>query len=387
MPKPKKQHLKKRKDGRYKCSYAGVQFYGMTEEEALQKREDYKKEVVAEGYIRENPTVTQYAERWLNTAKAGLSMHTYNCKAIHIEHLCNCIGNLYLRSVRPSDIKKVYSEYYLSASDDYIKHARSLFIRIFQAAVDDGIIRTNPASSASAKPHKGTTGSHRSITPDERRIIETVATDHPMHTAAIIMLYAGLRPQEVKALRMEDIDKHYIHVRNFVHVSGTNSYSVSEKGKTKKAARLVPLFPPVAEAIKGKKGLILSNAGEVASPTAWRRSWESYRNQIERHLNGMQKRWYGRTKEHKAILAEKKSLPPWKSFDVTPYDLRHSFATWCRDQTPPVEMHTVVNWMGHKDATMILRIYDEVSAERDRTEADRIKKDVFKVQLEVQNKS
>ena len=34
MPRQKKQHLKRRKDGRYCCRYAGLQFMGRTEEEA-----------------------------------------------------------------------------------------------------------------------------------------------------------------------------------------------------------------------------------------------------------------------------------------------------------------------------------------------------------------
>jgi hypothetical protein len=35
MPRPKKQHLKQRKDGRFCCVYHGKQFMGNTEEEAL----------------------------------------------------------------------------------------------------------------------------------------------------------------------------------------------------------------------------------------------------------------------------------------------------------------------------------------------------------------
>jgi integrase len=131
----------------------------------------------------------------------------------------------------------------------------------------------------------------------------------------------------------------------------------------------------VVDAIKGKKGLILSQNGSVSSVTAWRRSWESYCNQIERHLNGMQKRWYGKTKEHKLLLQAGKSLPAWKSFNVTPYDLRHSFVAWCRDNG--VELNTVVSWMGHADATMVLHIYDEVSASRDKSEAKKLKKIAF----------
>ena len=93
---------------------------------------------------------------------------------------------------------------------------------------------------------------------------------------------------------------------------------------------------------------------------------------MEREINGVPHRWYGKTKEHKRILAEGGTLPPWVSFTVTPYDLRHSFITMCRDMKPPVEMNTLIKWTGHVDATMIMEIYDSVSDERDKSEAQRL---------------
>ena len=66
-------------------------------------------------------------------------------------------------------------------------------------------------------------------------------------------------------------------------------------------------------------------------------------------------------------------MPPWVSFTVTPYDLRHSFATMCRSMQPPIEIHTVIAWMGHADSKMILKVYDSVTDERDKTEAERLR--------------
>ena len=73
------------------------------------------------------------------------------------------------------------------------------------------------------------------------------------------------------------------------------------------------------------------------------------------------------------MLARGEKLPPWITFDVTPYDLRHSFITMCRDMKPPIEIHTVINWAGHADATMILQIYDSVGDDRNESEAKRLR--------------
>ena len=57
-------------------------------------------------------------------------------------------------------------------------------------------------------------------------------------------------------------------------------------------------------------------------------------------------------------------------------DLRHSFCCMCRDNG--VEMNTCIRWMGHKDAKMILRIYDEASDARSAKEAEKLKKTLFR---------
>jgi integrase len=41
--------------------------------------------------------------------------------------------------------------------------------------------------------------------------------------------------------------------------------------------------------------------------------------------------------------------------------------------SPPIEIHTVIAWMGHADAKMILKVYDEVTDEREASEADRLR--------------
>ena len=75
--------------------------------------------------------------------------------------------------------------------------------------------------------------------------------------------------------------------------------------------------------------------------------------------------------EHKAIIAAGGTLPAWVPFTVKPYDLRHSFCTMCRDNK--VEINTCRQWMGHADVKLILKVYDEVSADRDEAESERLR--------------
>jgi integrase len=99
----------------------------------------------------------------------------------------------------------------------------------------------------------------------------------------------------------------------------------------------------------------------------WKVVWNSYKTAMETAINGCHKRWYGKKKEHQG-----KELPEWVEFNITPYTLRKAFCRWCRDNG--VELNTCRRWMGHADAQMILKVYDEVSDARDEKEAERMKK-------------
>lgn len=215
MPRQKKQRLKQRPDGRYVAYYKGKAFYGRTEDEAFSARDDFKRsEVTGEAYNR-TVTVFEYGSKWLKIAHPAVSDSTFKGLAIHLQHLVNQQGNTPIHDVKPLDIKAVYSVEYKTASNSYIKSAKQLYVALFDSAVADGICKSNPARQKSAQPHKGTEGGHRAITEQERQWINTFCHDHRAYPAVITMLYAGIRPQEAKALTIEkafDKDINVLHI-------------------------------------------------------------------------------------------------------------------------------------------------------------------------------
>lgn len=377
MPREKKQKLKKRPDGRYACRYHDQWFYSYDQEDCLRQRDEFKaaekRGRVAVYFVRE------YAEQWLDRSHPDIAPSTMTGLKTHLANLTGKIGHLPISDVKPSDIKGIFSSRYKGLSNSYIKAAKQLYCSMFDSAVADGLIQSNPARDRTAKPHKGTVGGHRAITPQEREWILTLCTDHRAHAVVMAMLYAGLRPQEAKALDItKDVDfqRETVTVRQTAHTDPENGqrYAFSDRGKTDRANRTIPLLPPLKAALQGRTGRLITSAhGEPVTKTTWRVAWDSYVSCMETAINGVPRRWYGRTKEHKAILAAGGSMPQWISFTVTPYDLRHSFATMCRDMTPPIELHTVIRWMGHADAKMILHVYDSVTDSREASEAERLK--------------
>ena len=389
MPREKKPQVKKRKDGRYLVKYKDQFFYSyISSDDAYAQKEEYKRLEKA-GLVKRS-TVTEYALPWLKRTYPAVADSTYHGLAIHLQHLLDSIGDSQIADVKPSDIKQVYSDHYKGLSNSYISSAKQLYCSLFDSAVADGYCRSNPARDRTAKPHKGTKPKEKELTKQQRIWIETLCTDHRAYPVVMTMLYAGVRPQEAKAIDIDrdvDFENKVITVQETVHLDG-QQYIYNEEMKTDWSKRQVPLFPPLEKALKGRHGYLITSAhGKQVTIQTFKTAWNSYIFSMETAINGCQKRWYRRTKEHKKILAEaeelrkagkkkeadekEKEIPPWIDFDIVPYTLRHAFCQMCRDATPQVEINTCRRWMGHADAKMILKVYDTVS--KDRSEQERKK--------------
>ena len=160
-----------------------------------------------------------------------------------------------------------------------------------------------------------------------------------------------------------DLDSKRINVKNAIHFEKNQPEEFRTKSKA--GVRSIPLFAPLPELLKDHHGLIIQKElGGYVSKTVFRNQWKSYLYHLSRKENGgLQKRWHGRTKEHKAILTAGGELPPWKEVKFTPHDLRHSFVTMLYDAG--VDIKTAVKWVGHADAKMIMEIYAHLTEQRE----------------------
>ena len=332
MPRIKKQHLKRRKDGRYCCVYHGIQFMGATEEEAFQKREEYKRGNV----IRTNQTVGEYAEYWLPIHKASVKPNTYNAYVSVLNKAVEPISGVLLQKVTTDDIAEAFAA--LSGkSASYIHKAKILLTEILDSAVDAGYLPRNPVRAQSVKPPKGKKGTHRAITDAERSLIEK--TPHRMQLAALLMLYCGLRRGELLGLQAQDIQGEGLAVNRAVfYVSNQPQISTP---KTASGIRTVPFPDYILHLIpKMNRGCyILTGTENPMTEQVFTRAWSNY---------------------CKALGAT-----------VRCHDLRHSYCTWLRDSG--IDIHQAIIWMGHADEKMILRIYDHPGTERETAAKDLLK--------------
>ena len=325
--------LKQRPDGYYCAWYKGKQFLGRSEQEARQKRDDFKYE--CEHGIEQITPATVYGlcSEWLPVAKAGASKTTYNQYVTIMEKLTATIGDKLVSAVSPADIKRVWLSF-VGLSQSYISKASFLYKSFFQFALENGYCRYNPVLSDSAKPHSGTKGTHRELTKEEIHLIETVP--HRVQPAAMIMLKEGLRRGEVLALQASDIYDGRIHIDKAVKF--VKNRPVIGQTKNYSSKRTVPVFRSILPFIDGITGYILPDAsGDVCSETAFQRAWESYLHAL--------------------------SIAAGHPVSFRTHDLRHTFTTTCRNKG--VEINTVRSWLGHSSERMILQIYDHVNEDRE----------------------
>lgn len=330
--------LTKNKSDLYRAWYKGKQFYGKTQAEAEAKRDEYKHECEHGIEQIKQMTVYDYSTQWMKTYKLNVTEKTFDNYAAIIDRMTDVIGEKYLSAVTPNDIKLVWNQF-AGKSQSLIDKGRFLYSAIFKSAVENGYCRTNPVLSPSVKPHRGTTGTHRQLTKEEIKLIETVP--HRCQNATKVMLYAGLRRGEMLALEKSDCHDERIYVTKAVRF--VRNRPVVTNPKTASSVRSLPLFAPLKPVFNEVEELVLPDAnGKLCSEQAFKRTWNSYMHTL--------------------------SVAAGHKIDFQPHDLRHTFVTNCRDKG--VDIHTCMMWCGHTDEKMILRIYDHVSEERELSAAD-----------------
>lgn len=326
MPRPKQFHYKLQKDGYYHAEVNGHHIKAKTETDLLAKKKQYEKK----GTVINPQTLTEYADYWMPIHKASVKPSTYNAYLSILTAVIQPIGSIFLHALTSDHIAEALAALN-GKSASYIHKARILLTEILDSATDAGYIEKNPARAQSVKPPKGTKGTHRAITPQERTAIES--TPHRMRLAALIMLYCGLRRGELLGLKAEDIAGDTLTIRRAVYYV-SNQPRISTP-KTAASIRTVPAPDFILQLLPKmpRECYILTGTQKPMTEQVFTRAWANYETAI--------------------------------GISVRCHDLRHSYATWLRDSG--IDMHQAIIWLGHSNEKMILRVYDHPGADRETT--------------------
>lgn len=316
-------------------TFEGKRYFvkGRTEEEAIIKRAEKKKELESgRVVVASSMTVSDWAYRAVDTYKTRQKEITKKKYVGNMRHnILEQIGAMPLKSVKPIHCQEVLNMQAGKSKAQIAEVCQTLKF-IFGKAYENGLIATNPAEHI-IKPI-GTKTYRRTITNHEREHLLKVADNDPRFTLFLLMLYCGCRPSEAMEAQGRDISK--MDGYPVLHIRGT---------KTARADRYVPIPNEFYQKIKKTEpfSYIAPNAaGRKHNESSYKRVCANLRREMNISM-GCQ-------------VYRNQLIPPLPlADDFVPYDLRH---TYCTDlQKKGVDIRTAQYLMGHADIKMTANIY------------------------------
>ena len=213
--------LTKRADGRYQMQvYLGVgedgkkdykTVYGKTQKEVQQKAEELRVKLGKGIDISaQRDTFSAWSARWLVLKKSEVSAAQYKLCESRSNILSGALGRLRLADITAADLQRVINDLAernpqtgRPSAKKTLEGYKQIIQQIFRTAIQARAVDYNPSEYIKI-PQSAPKSERRALRPYERVWIEE--TPHRAQTAAMIMLYAGLRRGEVLALTWNDID-------------------------------------------------------------------------------------------------------------------------------------------------------------------------------------
>jgi len=349
--------------------------YGKTREELYDKVRKAEASISDMSSRKKSPTVKEYSEKWLLMQSAHVRATTladYTSKVK--KYIIIPLGHMLIADVTPDDIKLTLVKVSKMSTSVY-RGVNMLIKAIFKSAEDSGYISKNPTRNISARggtPQKA----KNPLTDDEVKRLLDAVRGLPPYVFIMIGLYAGLRREEILALRWEyvflDAEAPYISVRKAWHTE-RNRPVILDELKTKAARRDIPIPVCLQECLREAKQnstsdfVVANREGGPLSYTQFKRVWgyvvtrSTKERSYYRYINGKKIRHVvkpslGERAQHNADVVY--SL----DFTVTPHQLRHTYITNLIYAS--VDPKTVQYLAGHENSKITMDIYAKAKYNR-----------------------
>lgn len=352
-----------------------VSLYAKTPEELLDKVEEAQRQIEEAVFRRSTPTVAEYCERWLTMQSARIRATTlidYTSKVKN--YIVAPLGHKYMAEVTADDIKLAMVAVSAKSSSVY-RSVQMLYKCIFYSAVESKIIDFCPCEKLSSKGGKPQ-NEREALTDDQVEKLLDAIKGLPPYVFVMIGLYAGLRREEILALKWDcvflDADAPYLSVQRTWH-SEHNRPVISNDLKTKAARRDVPLPAVLVDCLReAKKGaaseyVVANRDGEPLSYTQFKRVWQyivtrsTKERTYARYVNG-KKIMHTVTPVLGEKAAHNGNVVYSLDFQVTPHQLRHTYIT--NLIYSGADPKTVQYLAGHKNSKITMDIYAKVKYNR-----------------------
>lgn len=338
-------------DGKAKYKYV----YAATQKELNAKINEVKLQL-GKGLdvSAQRDTFGEWAQRWLKLKKIEISdarFTGYKAKERYIRHLYD----FPISKIRTQDLQDIIIDN-SHLSEYTLKQVKGMCAQIMQLAIDNRVMDYNPANAIKIpKQVKYEETKRRALTLEEQQWI--IDTPHRAQTAAMIMMYAGLRRGELIPLLWTDIDLEVGTISINKSIEKVNGKFVLKQGaKTKAGERVIYLPDKLIAYLKsvqrGNNLLVCPSAhGGMMSDSAWKRLWDSYLNELNFKYGDFSKLLD--FKKPKSRFAP--TTIPFVIPRITAHWLRHTYITML--YFAGVDVLTAKEQAGHSDIKTTMEIY------------------------------
>lgn len=326
--------------------------YGKTQDEAHDNA--VKKRYAMEHNVKVEKQTTisvgKWAMEWLKSYKLGAVGDAWykTMEGAIRNYIIPEIGTMRLAYVKPKDIQRFYNSH-LDWSQSYGTTVVQIVRQVFDTAEENGLIEKNPAKRI-AMPKFGDKVGHRTITPQERELTIRTADKYPeVGLFYLVMLFCGLRPQEVAALTYADID---MKQRQITVRQAKKSDDTIGKTKTSSGVRTVPIPDALYSRLhlpkrKPNEFVFKPPRSEHHTKTTLRTQWKRFKRLMDI--------------ENGAETYRRHIVETTLADDLVPYCYRHTYCTDLKDAGIPVTTAKVL--MGHSSIRVTADIYTHHSTE------------------------
>ena len=358
--------------GKYKYVYAA-------NNKELQEKVTELKTKLGKGIdvTAERDSFAYWAEKWLKLKKIQVSYGRYKSYERKINAL-DSIANIPVSKLRVADIQDVILDLAVRnphtgepTARQTLNEVKNTAAQILDFAIENRVIEYNCARAVKI-PAETPTSTKEALTDEQQIWIRE--TPHRARTAAMIMLYAGLRRGELIPLLWGDVNLKAGTITVNKSVEFINGApKLKSGGKTKSAARVVYIPRLLIEYLKPLAGnpfaLVCPSAkGKLMSDSAWKRLWNSYIAELNFRYGdfGNSVEW-NKDKDGNPMKREPPSsryIPekiPIVIPTFTAHSLRHTYITML--YKAGVDVLTAKEQAGHADISTTLAIYTHLDAE------------------------
>ena len=316
-----------------------VALYARTPEELYDKELGALEQIDNDTFCRKSPTVADYCEKWLLMQSVHVRATTlidYTSKVRR--HIIKELGQMRMADVTLDDIQLALVPVSEKSASVY-KSVVILYKSIFRAAKESKIIDNNPTIYLTAKGGGVPQKDKAALTDEQATRLLDAIQGLPPYVFVMLGLYAGLRREEILALKWDsvylDVDCPYLTVRRAWHTENNRPVILDEL-KTKAAHRNIPLPVCLADCLKETKAnsqseyVVPNREGDPLSYTQFKRLWQYIVTRT------VKERFYYRYEDGKRVkhtvtpvLGEKAAhngkVIYSLDFEVTPHQLRHPY--------------------------------------------------------------